>query len=159
MLWQNQISRAGTSNYIPVSARCTYMPLSLIPASGGTLPIHCWSFLHWHPCFCHGANDATLMGMGESITQKHLRITNMTIAVKCETLCIFLGCIGCNLYVLREWKLSVSLTHSSLHKMAATSQTILSGAFSWMKNFVFWLKFYWRLFLRVQLAIIQHWFR
>ena len=32
-------------------------------------------------------------------------------------------------------------THLPLDKMAAISQTIFSGAFSCMKNFVFWLKF------------------
>ena len=35
--------------------------------------------------------------------------------------------------------------------MSAISQTTFSNAFSWMKSFVFWLKFYWSLFLRVQL--------
>ena len=49
-----------------------------------------------------------------------------------------------------------SLTHLPLDKMAAISQTILSDGFSWMKNFVFWLKFNWNLFLRVQLTINQH---
>ena len=34
-----------------------------------------------------------------------------------------------------------------------------SNAFYWMKMFVFWLKFHWSLFLRVQLTIYQHWFR
>ena len=29
----------------------------------------------------------------------------------------------------------------------------------WMKSFVFWFEFHWSLFLRVQLTIIQHWFR
>ena len=46
-----------------------------------------------------------------------------------------------------------------LDKMAAISQTIFSDAFSWMKIFVFWSQFDWSLFLRVQLAITQHWFR
>ena len=31
--------------------------------------------------------------------------------------------------------------------------------FLWMKSFVFWLIFHWNLFLRVKLAIFQHWFR
>ena len=31
--------------------------------------------------------------------------------------------------------------------------------FFWMKMFEYWLRFHWSLFLRVQLAIIQHWFR
>ena len=36
---------------------------------------------------------------------------------------------------------------------------LFSDAFSWMKSFVFWLKFHWCLFLRVKLTISQHWFR
>ena len=51
------------------------------------------------------------------------------------------------------------LTHPPLDKMAAISQTIFSDAFSWIKSFVFWLKFHWSLFLRVQLKVTQHWFR
>ena len=51
------------------------------------------------------------------------------------------------------------LTHWGRDKMAAVSQTTLSNAFSWMKMFEFWLKFHWSLFLKVQLTIIQHWFR
>ena len=43
--------------------------------------------------------------------------------------------------------------------MAAISQKIFSDDCSWMKSFVFWLKFHWSLFLRVQLTISQHWFR
>ena len=44
-------------------------------------------------------------------------------------------------------------------KIAAYSQMIFSNAFSWMKSFVCCLIFHWRLFLRVQLTITQHWFR
>ena len=64
---------------------------------------------------------------------------------------------------LLHWQLGIApliapvpLTHLPLDKMAAISQTIFSGAFSWMKSFVFWLKFHWNLF---QLTISQHWFR
>ena len=46
-----------------------------------------------------------------------------------------------------------------LDKMAAISQAIFSGAFSWMKNFLYWLKFHRSLFLRVQLTITKHRFR
>ena len=53
----------------------------------------------------------------------------------------------------------VNLTHLPLDEMDAISQTIFSDPFSWMKSFVFWLKFHQSLFLRVQLTIIQHWFR
>ena len=46
------------------------------------------------------------------------------------------------------------LTHFSQDKMAATSQTIFSDAFSRMNNFIFWLKFHWSLFPRFQLTIL-----
>ena len=52
-----------------------------------------------------------------------------------------------------------ALPHLPLDKMAAISQTTFSKAFSWMKSFVFWFECHWSLFLRVQLAINQHWFR
>ena len=51
------------------------------------------------------------------------------------------------------------LTQWGQDKMAAISQTTLSIAFSWMKMLEFRLNFHWRLFLRVQLTILQHWFR
>ena len=57
------------------------------------------------------------------------------------------------------WRTIWTLTHLPLNKMATISQMIFSDAFWWMKNFVFWLKFHWSLFLRVQLTINQHWFR
>ena len=65
----------------------------------------------------------------------------------------------------RAWCLSVCLdiysvlTHWGRDKMAAVSQTTFSNAFSWMKMCEFWLKFHRSLFLRVQIAIIHHWFR
>ena len=48
----------------------------------------------------------------------------------------------------------VCINSSPLDKMAAISQTMYPDAFSWKKSFLFWLKFYWSLFLRIQLAII-----
>ena len=57
--------------------------------------------------------------------------------------------IGC----LWSWS---SLTHLPLDKIDAFPQTILLDAFSWMKSFVFWLKFHWSLFLNVQLTMTQH---
>ena len=48
------------------------------------------------------------------------------------------------------------LTHWGRDKMDAISQTIFSVVFSWMKSFVFWLKFHWSLFLRAQLTITAH---
>ena len=51
-------------------------------------------------------------------------------------------------------------THLPLDKMmTAISRTTFANEFSWMKNFEFWLRFRWNLFLMVQLKITQHWFR
>ena len=52
-----------------------------------------------------------------------------------------------------------NLTHGGRDEMDAIWQTTFSSAFSWMKIFEFRLKFHWSLFLRVQLTILQHWFR
>ena len=49
----------------------------------------------------------------------------------------------------RGFVLTSTLTHLPLDKMAVISQTLFPDAFSWMKSFVFWLKFQWSLFLRV----------
>ena len=57
---------------------------------------------------------------------------------------------------LPDWKYFNS---SPLNKMATILQKITLNAFSWMKSFVFWLKFHWSLFLGVQLTITEHWFR
>ena len=43
--------------------------------------------------------------------------------------------------------LRIPLTHLPLHKMGTILQMIFSDAFSWMKIFIFWLKFHWGLFL------------
>ena len=51
------------------------------------------------------------------------------------------------------------LTHWGRDQIDDISQTTFSSAFSWMKMFQLRLKFHWSLFPRVQLAIIQHWFR
>ena len=44
-------------------------------------------------------------------------------------------------------------------KMADISQTTFSKNFSSLEIIEIWLRFQWSLFLRVQLAIFQHWFR
>ena len=51
-----------------------------------------------------------------------------------------------------------TVNSSPLYKMAAISQTTFPNALSWKKNFEFWLKFHWSLFLKAQLTITQHWF-
>ena len=50
----------------------------------------------------------------------------------------------------------VTLTQLLWDKMAAISQVTFSEAFS---TFVFWFKFHWSLFPRIQLTISRHWFR
>ena len=52
-----------------------------------------------------------------------------------------------------------NLAHWGHAKMATIFQTSFSNAFYWMKMYEFWLKFHLKLFLRVQLAMFQHWFR
>ena len=37
--------------------------------------------------------------------------------------------------------------------------TTFSAAFSWMKMFQIWIQFDWSSFLKIQMTIIQHWFR
>ena len=69
---------------------------------------------------------------------------------------------GRNLIVIYQYTarlMECEFSSSPLDKVAAISQQIFSDAFSWMKSFVFWLKFHWSLFLMVQLTITQHWFR
>ena len=51
------------------------------------------------------------------------------------------------------------LTHWGQDNIADIFQTIFSNAFHWMKMFEFQIQFDLSLFLRVQLTIIQHWFR
>ena len=55
--------------------------------------------------------------------------------------------------------LCLALTHWGRDKMDAISQTTFSYAISSMKIVVFWLNFHWNMFARVQLTIMQHWFR
>ena len=51
------------------------------------------------------------------------------------------------------------LTHWGRDKMDAFFQATFSNGFSWMKMYEFRKIFHWSLFLGVQLAISQHWFR
>ena len=51
-----------------------------------------------------------------------------------------------------------SINSSPPGQNVAISQTF-SNAFSWMKIFIFWFEHQWSFFLRVQLTILQHWFR
>ena len=54
----------------------------------------------------------------------------------------------------------VKFQNFTMDKMAAILADHISKCiFFYMKNFEFLLKFHWSLFLRIQLIIIQHWFR
>ena len=53
----------------------------------------------------------------------------------------------------------ILLTHWGRDKMDAIFQTTFSKGFSWMKMNEFCLRFHWKLFLRFELTIFQHWFR
>ena len=65
-----------------------------------------------------------------------------------------------NLVVLKlGYSEQIRLTHWGRYKMADIFQTTFSNAFSWMKMFEFRIQCDWSVFLRVQLTIIQHWFR
>ena len=70
----------------------------------------------------------------------------------------------CKYFSSKVWSTAVRrstprLTHWGRDKMAVVSQTTSSNAFSGMKILEFRLRCHWSLFLRVQLTIIQHWFR
>ena len=56
-----------------------------------------------------------------------------------------------SLMEILSWHLSCNQVSAFpfLTKLVAISQTVFSDVFSWMKKNVFWLKFHWRLFLRV----------
>ena len=54
------------------------------------------------------------------------------------------------------WFVVTNVTHWGRDKMAAISQTIFWYALPWMKSFVFWLKFHWSLFWRVQFTTTHH---
>ena len=45
------------------------------------------------------------------------------------------------------------------HQTSQDQNKRFSNAFSWMKSFVLWFKFYTYLFLRVKWAICEHWFQ
>ena len=73
--------------------------------------------------------------------------------------CLMAPSHSLNQYWLIISEVQWQLTHWGRDKMAAFSQTTLSNASSWLKMLEFQLRFHWSLFLRVQLTIIQHWFR
>ena len=80
----------------------------------------------------------------------------ITLGVTCNKQLMFIFWIIWSSAPVGLRQVNRTLTPLSLDSMATISQRIFSDAFSWMKNFVFWLEIYWRLFPRVQFIIIQH---
>ena len=78
----------------------------------------------------------------------------LTIAHRCSVLFNREICIYKNMKIK-----DVSITHWGRNKMTVIFQKTFSGTFSWRKKIEFWFKFLRILFLRVQLAISQHWLR
>ena len=76
------------------------------------------------------------------------------------TVCSPLFCLRhrwINGYIFGSWL--HFFTQLPLDRMSAITWAIFWDEFSWMKSFVFWLRFHLSLFLRIQLTITQHWFR
>ena len=61
-------------------------------------------------------------------------------------------------YLVFEYICS-DLTHLCRDKMATIFRMTFSNAYSWINMYKFWLRCHWSLFPRVQLTILQHWFR
>ena len=81
----------------------------------------------------------------------------------CMSVCAcgtFINCYIANYYMPYHTKCTTHfLTHWGRDQMDAISQTTFSRAFSSLKMAVFELNFHWNMFVRVQLTIIEHWFR
>ena len=69
-----------------------------------------------------------------TLHMQHIQITNATYHY-ITTIPITMV-MGCWLHALTHW---------GRDKMATNSQTAFSGAFPWMKNFEFWIKFHWNI--------------
>ena len=114
---------------------------------------HCLTFPNWHTTFSNAFSFIFfLLIFCNNFSEKGLNdIKEINI------------CSSCGLEASGNSNLTkiqgALLTYLPQDKMAATSQTTVSNALSWMKSFSFRFEFHWSLFLRVQLTIKQHWFR
>ena len=154
-----------TLNDFPISIRLTSLAL-------------------WQSNDCPSASKATPMNMDEYFMWIHYeRLHNHNKAKHNKTMCIFLGVNCRSLSTMRKnsnYLQCQEMTQNtkyvlmfpqinSRHKICSSKKMlnsthlpldkIFSDAFSWMKNFVLWLKFHWSLFQSVQSTINQHWFR
>ena len=68
------------------------------------------------------------------------------------------SCLCCKM-ILNLNQFWITLTHRGRDEMAASLQTTIATAFSWIKIFTFWLRFRWNLFASFSITINQHWFR
>ena len=85
-----------------------------------------------------------------SVCQEYLPLQSLDIQA---------ASVPCTQYICSRLDCYTVLTHWGWDKMDAIFQTAFSNGFPWMKMYEFGLKFHWSLFLRVQLIILQHWFR
>ena len=94
---------------------------------------------------------------------EHLVFSSYTVFVLCWLLAVgTYANIEVTVVSVTTWEAHSSprsLTHWGRDKMDVISQTTFSRAISSMKIVVFWLNFHWNMFARVQLTIMQHWFR
>ena len=69
--------------------------------------------------------------------------------------------LGVNLYIVGTYKHVNSSPTPNPHPHSGQNSRnfaqVVSNVFSWMKSFVFWLKFHWSLFFRAQLIITMNW--
>ena len=80
--------------------------------------------------------------------------------IKTQSICWWFEMLWRCCYIDLMWPNKYRLlTHWGRDEMTAIFQTTLSNEFSWMKMYQFRLIFRWSLFLRVQLTVLQHWFR
>ena len=74
-------------------------------------------------------------------------------------LCIYFPLIALRTMLSPSWVIIASGNTLRPGQDGRHFQTTFSNAFSWMKMIKFRLRFHWSLFPRVQLTILQHWFR
>ena len=137
-----------------VSFRLWHSP-SLV-AVGLLLEYETWPLIGWHHPFVIGWSKYRLR---EASSAGH----SWYAAVHCGLVWLvgFPNFVIVGICICLPFCVSVVpfLTHWGRDKMDAISQATFSQAFSSMKIAVFWLNFHWNMFARVQLTIIQHWYR
>ena len=142
VLYQKQVSRAGTSNCIP-------QILPLIPAFGTT-------FLIWITPPQTSPLWIIILFLGDT-----LLFYKQSCHTPCQNSCEWIFNHHWRHCCYRKWKMTCHLFSVNIcipNKMNAIAHKILN-AFYRKTNCVFWFTFHWRLSLEVKLTTGQHWFR